>query len=135
MTLEVDQYAELLASADDVWDVVGDPRQLSAWTGATTVGPPSRWEPGDEVRITGPQPVSWRVISVGQRGVEVAGNTTCGRLGLGVRIIPAGGGCRVVFAARLEPSRGPIRARVRDLPVLRRRFDRWSIALRRLVER
>lgn len=82
----------------------------------------------------------WSVISTGQRVVEVTGTTSCGRLGLGVRVIGlradaghAGARSRVVFVGRLEPTGSPLGARVRQVPALRRRFDRWALRLRQLT--
>lgn len=92
---------------------------------------PARWTVGQEFRITGDgAPSQWSVISTGARVVEVVGDTPCGRLGLGVRVIGVTGGAdrrsRVVFVGRLEPSGSSLRARVIHVPALRRRFDRWA---------
>ena len=138
MTLTIDQYAEYVAPAERVWAVVGDPRRLREWTGVDLLEPPERWEEGAQIVTGDPGPRTWTVISVGQRGVELVGDTPRGRLGIGVRVIAAGAGaagCRVVFAARLDPSGPTLGARLRDLPSLRRRFDRWATGLRRLVDR
>ena len=117
------------------------------------------WSPGLRVVIHERDTTTWRVISLGQRVVEASAATPCGQLGIGVRVIelrttdparpaaaadaaagaePAGNrppGSRVVFVARLEPAGSTVRARVRDVPAIRRRFDRWTAGLRDATER
>lgn len=152
MALTVEQYAEYLAPAGVLWSIIGDPHRLPAWTDASRVefashaGKVSQWFEGLNVTVHGRSSTTWRVISAGQRVVEVSGMTSCGQLGLGARVIeipsshgPPGAqgrfqGARLVLVARLEPSRSVLRARVLDLPAIRRRFDRWSTALRNLTE-
>ena len=144
MTLEVDQYAEFAVPPDTLWSVIGDPRRLDEWTGSSIVDPPEVWTVGESVTVRATRTQggtstrdgeegSWEVISVGQRVVEARGETSCGRLGIGVRVIGASPGSRVVFVAQLEPNRGMLQARLRDVPALRRRFDGWAASLRRLV--
>lgn len=101
---------------------------------------PAGWAVGQHFTLDGTGGTSWSVIGTGQRLVEVVAGTACGRLGIGVRVIglhgerPAGGArSRVVFVGRLEPAGSRIKARLRDLPTLRRRFDRWALQLRRLT--
>ena len=118
------------------------------------------WSPGMRVVVDERDTTTWQVISLGQRVVEASAATPCGQLGIGVRVIElrttdpartagaaaeaaagaedAGNrppGSRVVFVARLEPARSSLRARVRDVPAIRRRFDRWATGLRDATER
>jgi hypothetical protein len=138
VSLEIDQYAEFVVPPETLWAIVGDPRRLHEWTGATVVDPPTEWAADTSVTVRdgGTRDDServWQVISVGQRVVEVHSETACGQLGIGVRVIGAPPGSRVVFVALLEPNGGALRARLRDAPALRRRFDGWAAALRQLV--
>ena len=139
--LTIDQYAEFVASADQLWSIIGEPRRLPEWTDVVSVRNADAldgWEAATTVTVREREETTWQVISLGQRVVEVSGATSCGQLGIGVRVIAlrapdagtTGPGCRVVFVGRLEPSGSEIRARLRDLPALRRRFDRWAKTLR-----
>lgn len=132
MTRTVEQYAEFAVEPDLLWAVVSEPSRLPEWTGASALDPPPRWEVGRRVRITERVATDWEVLSAEPRIVEVRGATPCGTVGIGVRVIGgrAGSPTRVVFVARLEDATG-FRARFRDLPAMRRRFDRWAHGLRR----
>lgn len=125
-----------------MWELVGAPGRLSEWTDAGPPTPaPSQWTTGAQFTVPQAGGTAWSVISTGQRVVEVAGDTPCGRLGVGVRVIgvrtpgdtTAPVRSRVVFVARLRPAGSPLRARLRHVPALRRRFDRWALLLRQLT--
>jgi hypothetical protein len=152
--LSVEQYAEFATTTDHAWAVIGDPGRLQEWTGvkvltwatddgatdaddalATSDFDASGWTPGAAFHLSEDAAPRWQVISRGQRVVEVSATTSCGQLGIGVRVIGLrGSGTRVVFVARLEPSGSSIRARIRDVPRIRRRFDRWSRSLRAVID-
>ena len=161
--LTIEQYAEFTASPEALWSIIGDPARLADWTQAR-LGPldhgsdfeapgadfeppanlddgmPSEWLEGARFVVAERKVWTARVISRGQRVVELTADTDCGQLGIGVRVIgqrAAGatpGPTRVVFVARLVPSGSTLRARVRDLPGIRRRFDRWTRSLRALID-
>jgi hypothetical protein len=130
----VEQYAEFSVEPDALWDVVRRPGRLPEWTQGRAVDPPEHWEVGRRVRITERETVEWEVLSAEPRVVELRGTTPCGELGIGVRVVAGTGGSptRVVFVARLDSTR-TVRARLRDLPAMRRRFDRWAHGLRRVA--
>jgi len=134
-------YAPTTASADDVWAVVGDPWQFAAWTG------------GDHVDTVAPEPVvagteivvvedasvrTWHVTSIQERlkQMELVTDLDEGQLRMGYRVVPQERGSRLVVAAALDPARkvGAMRARLVELPALRRRLDHYTALAVRAAE-
>jgi hypothetical protein len=111
-----------------LWAVVGDLSRLPAWTDAERVNPPTgSVEEGATFEThQGGETLTWTVITTEPWLLEAKADTACGRVGIGVRVAPDTGGSRLVIAGMLKPSAGTVRARLVDLPRLRRRCDAWS---------
>lgn len=134
MTIRTEMYAPTPATADSMWAVVGDPRQFATWTGADRVEgvSPEPVERGTEIVTVerGGGVRTWRVTSVNERirEMELTADLPEGQLRVGFRVVPQQPGCRLVIAAALEPVKkvGAMRARLVELPALRKRLDRWT---------
>lgn len=131
--MQIELYATGSATVEDTWAVVGDPRRLPEWTDATEVErvAPEPVDVGTEVvvRAAGRQ-WTWRVVTAEPRLVEATTTTSSGTLGVGVRVVREGSGCRLILAGSLKTSGllPRLRARTVEAAAWRRRFDRWSHA-------
>ncbi len=117
------------ASPESVWELVSDPWRVAEWTDADRVEAvePAPLREGTVISIHHRgRTIDWRVVTLADRTIEVVADTPRGRLGLGVGVIAQQTGTRLVLVGVLRPSGSPLRARLVDIPRLRRRFDRWS---------
>ena len=133
MSIRTEMYAPTAASADAMWEVVGDPWQLAAWTDGERVESvtPEPLAKGSEIVIVDRDAVrTWLVTTVQPRlrQIELTTDLPDGQLSLGYRVIAQQPGCRLVIAAALEPVKkvGGVRARLVELPALRKRLDHWT---------
>jgi hypothetical protein len=128
--LQLEMFATATCSPDALWALVGDLRRVPEWTDAEEVrGAP---EPPNRVgaRFTttdGGSQRSWVVISAAERLVEAkTDDCAAGRVGVGLRVAGDPHGSRLILAGMLDPSGSALRARLRDLPALRARLERWA---------
>ena len=134
MTIRTEMYAPTPATAESMWEVVGDPWQFAAWTGADRVESvsPDPVETGTEIVTVeaGGSVRTWLVTSVTPRirEMELTTDLPEGQFRVGFRVVPQQPGCRLVIAAALEPVKkvGAMRLRLVELPALRKRLDRWT---------
>ena len=131
MTISAEMYAPTAADADALWAVVGDPWRLPAWLDVDEVTSvdPEPVEVGSEiVAVSNGALQTWHVLTVRHKLLELTTDTPDGRFSLGYRVVAQKPGCRLVMAAGLEPTRkvGGMRARMVELPALRKRLDRWA---------
>jgi hypothetical protein len=131
MAIVVELYATGPASAETLWNVVGDPWRLPQWTDVDEVVRvvPDPVVVGTEVVTSVDDRVlRWRVTTVEKGLLEAFTDTDRGRLGIGVRVVPDAAGARVILAGGYEPQNALTRLWVRLIgaPALRRRFDRWT---------
>ena len=130
-------FATGTAPPEATWAVVGDLARLPEWTDADTVeAPSSPLAVGLEfVTAVGGERLRWRVTTVEPRLLEATTDTARGRLGIGVRVAADPRGTRLVLAGGLDVDGAAARWRARlvDVPALRRRFDRWTAAALRLA--
>lgn len=135
LSLTFELFATGAMSPDALWAVVGDPGRLPEWTDAEAVRGPGRpLEEGDEVGVTvGGTPMTWTVVTVGERIWEAQAATSAGVLGLGARVVGDASGSRLILAGSLEPSGSALVARLLTLPRLRSRCDHWTADALRLA--
>lgn len=149
MTARVEVYAAGSSTVEQTWAVVGDPWRLPAWTDTERVlsVDPTPLEIGTEITLVeAGRRRSWRVITAetqlleavsdlgadaeGSGNPEHDGKGDVGQIGIGVRVVADPAGARVILAGavRRDGLLGAVRARLVDVPALRRRFDAWSQA-------
>lgn len=125
-------FATGTASPEDTWALVSDLSRLPEWTDADAVEPPlGPLEVGAEffVSVAGRR-LLWRLTTVEPRLLEATTDVPRGRLGIGVRVAADPRGTRLVLAGGLDGDGAAARWRARlvDVPAMRRRFDRWTAA-------
>lgn len=118
----------------EVWERVADPRRWPSWTDADAVD-----VPGGEPLVLGATVVtrahgrtlSWQVVTLGSRLLELLARVPDGELGLGVRVQRDGSGSRAILAGAFaaDGARARLTFALLGGPALRRRFDRWGQAL------
>lgn len=131
MAVRFELYATGNARPDDAWAVVGNPRRLPEWTGVDRVErvTPEPLRVGTEVVVVADgRRWVWRVVTAEARLLEAITETPRGPLSIGLRVAGDPLGARLVVAGAYQPPGGvaTMRVRLRDLPALRRRFDRWT---------
>jgi hypothetical protein len=126
--LQFELFALVPVEPSRLWALVGDVARLPEWTDATAVeGAPEAPGVGDRfATLEGSRILRWTVITSENRLLEAKTDTACGRLGIGVSVRSDGEGSRLVLAGLLDPSMPGWRARLVEVPRLRRRFDAWS---------
>lgn len=137
----MEAFAVARCSPDALWALAGDLSRLPEWTEAEeVVDAPAIPGVGDRFTTRdGVTERNWVVITSGPHLLEAkTDHTACGRLGIGIRVVPDPLGARLVMAGLLDPQPpgtsegGATRlrrtgvARLRDLPRLRTRLDRWT---------
>lgn len=135
--LQIDQYTVVPAPPDEVWRLVGDLSRLTEWTDATatSAGPPP-YAPKDTFTVHADgDDTEWMVITADEGLLEVKTTLPRGRLGLGVRVGADPTGSRLILAALYDPVGSRLRARLVEVPALRRRFDRWTENAVRALQR
>lgn len=128
MTIRFDMFATGSVSTDALWAVVGDPWRLPHWTDVESVAAvepdPPRLGTRIETVEAGTMRV-WQITTWEPRLLEMTTTTERGEIGIGCRVVrDARGGSRLILAAGVE--RSGLRARLFDVPSLRRRMDRWA---------
>ncbi len=121
-------FATGSVSTDQLWRVVGDPWRLAEWTDVESVAnvEPEPPQVGTciETVEAGTTRV-WQITTLESRLLEMSTTTERGTIGIGCRVVrDARGGSRIVLAAALE--RSGLKARLLDVPSLRRRMERWA---------
>ena len=128
MPIRFDMFATGRVSTDALWAIVGDPWRLPDWTDVESVASVDPDPPRVGTRIETVEAGTtrvWRITTGESRLLEMTTSTERGEVGIGCRVVrDARGGSRIVLAAGLEG--GGIRARLFDVPSLRRRMDRWA---------
>lgn len=121
-------FAAAPAAPDRLWALVGDLSRLPEWTDADAVeGVPDVPAIGDRfTTLDGERLLNWVVITSQPRLLEAKTDTACGRLGIGLSVASDPAGARLILAGLLDPSVPAWRARMLQVPRLRRRFDAWS---------
>ena len=126
--LRFELFATGSVSTDALWAVVGDPWRLSEWTDVESVASvePDPPRVGTQVAtVEAGTTRLWEVTTLESRLIELRTTTERGGVGIGCRVVrDSRGGSRLVLAAGLE--RSGLKARLFDLPALRRRMDRWA---------
>jgi hypothetical protein len=137
MTHQFELFAPSPTGPEELWAVVGDLGRLPEWTSATGVADvPDAPVVGDEfVSLHDGGALRWSVITAERWLLEARADTDCGRLGVGVRVTADPAGSRLVLAGMLRPTVGGVRARLVEVPRLRRRFDEWSARAVRIATR
>lgn len=132
MAINFEMFATSSVSSDALWAVVGDLWRLSEWTDVESVAN-VRGEPpavGTEVEtVESGTTRLWRVTTWERRLYEMRTMTERGEVGFGCRVVrDARGGSRLILAAGVEGDGfvGGLRARLLDVPSLRRRMDTWA---------
>lgn len=133
--LQFEQFAPSNAPPAQLWSLVGAVARLPEWTDVTAVeDAPGAPAVGDRfTTLEGERVLRWVVITSDSRLLECKTDTPCGRLGIGVSVRPEGEGSRLILAGLLDPSGPGWRARLVEVPRLRRRFDAWSTRALRVV--
>ena len=128
MTIRFEMFATGSVATDALWAVVGDPWRLADWTDVESVADVSTDPPQVGTLIETVEAGTtrqWRVTTWEPRLIEITTTTERGDMGIGWRVVrDARGGSRLVLAAGLE--RTGLRARVFEVPALRRRMERWT---------
>ena len=128
MDIRFDLFATAGVAPDALWGVVGDPWRLPEWTDVESVAAVDPEPPRVGTRIETVEAGTtrtWEITTLESRLIEMRTQTERGDIGIGCRVIrDARGGSRIVLAAGLE--HGGVRARLFDVPSLRRRMDRWA---------
>lgn len=128
MTQRFEMFATGSVSTDALWAVVGDPWRLADWTDVESVADVSPYPPGVGTIIETVEAGTtrqWRITTWESRLMEITTTTERGDVGIGCRVVrDARGGSRLVLAAGLD--RSGLRARLFDVPSLRRRMERWA---------
>jgi len=125
-------FATGQVAPEQLWRVVGDPWRLAEWTDVESVADVNPDPPtvgGQVTTVEAGTTRSWRITTLDARLLEISTDTERGRLGFGWRVVrDARGGSRLVLAAGVDVRgfTGRIRARMLDVPSLRRRMDRWA---------
>lgn len=133
--LRFELFAVAPVDAGQLWALVGDPSRLPEWTDATAVeGAVQAPGVGEQFStLEGERVLRWTVITSEARLLEAKTDTPCGRLGVGVSARADDAGSRLVLAGLLDPSVPRWRARLVEVPRLRRRFDAWTTRAVRAV--
>lgn len=139
-TIVLEQYALSVATPDELWLLVGNPRRLPEWTDADEVSEvdPEPPAPGGRfVTRVGRNRAEWTVNNFEPYLFEAVTAVSDGRLGIGVRVLADRSGSRLVLAGAYRPAGRAARLRFQLVGCrrLRARFDRWSAAALRLAAR
>jgi hypothetical protein len=137
--LQFELFTAVPVSPERLWALVGDLRRVPEWTDAERIlhAPEPPLEVGARfTTVDGGRELRWVVITVANRLIEVkTDDGPWGRFGVGVRVAPDPVGSRLILAGLLDPAGSRLRARLRHLPSLRARTERWAdLALRRAVD-
>lgn len=126
--LQFELFAAAPVDPARLWALVGDLARLPEWTDADAIeGAPDVPAIGDRfTTLDGDRLLRWVVITSQPRLLEAKTDTACGRLGVGVSVAADPAGSRLVLAGLLDASVPAWRARLLEVPRLRRRFDAWS---------
>lgn len=128
MDIRFELFATASVPTDALWGVVGDPWRLAEWTDVESVAAVEPDPPRVGTRIETVEAGTtrvWEITTLESRLIELRTHTERGEVGIGCRVVrDARGGSRIVLAAGLE--HGGLRARLFDVPSLRRRMDRWA---------
>jgi hypothetical protein len=130
--IRLEMFATGQVAPEQLWRVVGDPWRLAEWTDVESVADVNPDPPtvgGQVTTVEAGTTRSWRITTLDARLLEISTDTERGRLGFGWRVVrDARGGSRLVLAAGVDVRgfTGRIRARMLDVPSLRRRMDRWA---------
>ena len=128
MDIRFDLFATASVPTEALWAVVGDPWRLAEWTDVESVAAVEPDPPRVGTRIETVEAGTtrlWEITTLESRLIELRTSTERGEVGIGCRVVrDARGGSRIVLAAGLE--HGGLRARLFDVPSLRRRMDRWA---------
>jgi hypothetical protein len=137
VTLQFELFAASPTTPERLWDVVGDLSRLPEWTDADAGGGVDDGVGvGDTfTTVDGDRQLVWTVITAEPRLLEARADTASGRVGVGLRVAADPGGSRLVVAGMLKPSVNRLRARLIELPRLRRRLDAWSTRAVRVAAR
>lgn len=125
--IRFEMFATGGVSTDALWAVVGDPWRLGEWTDVESVAhvTPEPPQVGTTIETVEAGTVrQWRITTWEPRLMEITTSTERGEVGIGCRVVrDARGGSRLVLAAGLD--RSGLRARLFEVPALRRRMERW----------
>ena len=128
MPIRFEMFATGSVKTDALWALVGDPWRLPEWTDVESVAHvrPEPPQVGTQIEtVEAGTTRLWRIVTSEARLFEMATTTERGGLTIGWRVVrDARGGSRIILAAGVDGA--GVRARLFDVPALRRRMDRMA---------